>query len=236
MMRTLMQDLRHGIRLFAMSPGFAAVAILTLGLGIGSTTTIFSVVNAVLFRALPFKDSERLVILNEASETNRQRLRNPRMVTALDWKQHTHSFSQVELAVPYPEAGKLTLSDHADSVGLQFVSQDLLPLLGIKPQLGRNFQSDDVPFNGSQTIILSYGFWQRRFGADPGAIGKTLTSWNGRKTIIGVVPPGAWAFPWNKDVDVWVALNLTHNRISPDSRWFSVLARLKPGVSVDQAQ
>ena len=67
-----------------------------------------------------------------------------------------------------PEAGKLTLSDHADSVGLQFVSQDLLPLLGIKPQLGRNFQSDDVPFNGSQTIILSYGFWQRRFGADPG--------------------------------------------------------------------
>jgi putative ABC transport system permease protein len=222
--------------MLAMSPGFAAVAILTLGLGIGSTTTIFSAVNAVLFRALPFRESDRLVILNEANEKNRQWLRNPRLVTALDWKQHARSFSQIELAVNYSEAGKLTLSDHADSVGLEFVSQDLLPLLGIKPVLGRNFQSDDLPFNASQTIILSYGFWQRRFGADPGVIGKSLTSWNGRKTIIGVLPPGAWAFPWNKDVDVWVALNLTHNKISPDSRWFSVLARLKPGVSLDQAQ
>jgi putative ABC transport system permease protein len=154
-----MQDLRHGIRLLVLSPGFAVVAILTLGLGIGSTTTIFSVVNAVLFRALPFKESDRLVILNEANEKNRQCLRNPRLVTALDWKQQARSFSQIELAVNYSETGKLTLSDHADSVGLEFVSQDLLPLLGIKPILGRNFQSDDVPFNASQTIILSYGFW-----------------------------------------------------------------------------
>jgi putative ABC transport system permease protein len=144
-MRTLMQDLRQGIRMLAMSPGFAAVAILTLGLGIGSTTTIFSAVNAVLFRALPFRESDRLVILNEANEKNRQWLRNPRLVTALDWKQHARSFSQIELAVNYSEAGKLTLSDHADSVGLEFVSQDLLPLLGIKPVLGRNFQSDDLP-------------------------------------------------------------------------------------------
>ena len=152
MMRTFVQDLRHGIRLLAMSSSFAVVAILTLGLGIGPTTTIFSAVNAVLFRALPFKESDRLVILNEASEKNRQWLRNPRLVTALDWKQHARSFSQIELAVNYSETGKLTLSDHADSVGLEFVSQDLLPLLGIKPILGRNFQTDDVPFNASQTI------------------------------------------------------------------------------------
>src|SRR5215467_3580130 len=116
MMRTLMQDLRHGVRLLALSPGFAAVAILTLGLGIGSTTTIFSAANAVLFRALPFKEPDRLVILNEVSEKNRQWLRNPRHVTALDWKQQAHSFSQMELAVNYSEAGKLTLSDHADPV------------------------------------------------------------------------------------------------------------------------
>ena len=232
----LEQDLRYGVRMLKKSPGFSTVAIATLALGIGANTTIFSVVNAVLFRALPIKDADRVVVIREVNLKNHNRWRDLRLSSALELQRRSKSFEQVETAVAYIEEGRLGAMDRTEVVRTQFVSRDLLSLLGVKPLLGRAFQVEDDAYNVSNVILLSYGCWQRRFGGDPGVIGRTVTTSEGVSTIVGVLPPGVWAFPWSKDADVWSAVNLTHNKLTPNTRWFTIFARLKPGASLEQAQ
>lgn len=230
------QDLRYGVRMLRNSPGFSIVAIATLALGIGANTTIFSVVNAVLFRALPIKDADRVVVIREVNLKNHNRRRDLRLSSALELQRRGKSFAQVETAVAYTEQDKLKAMDRTEAVRTQYVSRDLLSLLGVKPLLGRAFQVEDDAYNVSKVILLSYGCWQRRFGGDPGVIGKTASTSDGVSTIVGVLPPGVWAFPWSRDADVWSAVNLTYNKVTPDTRYFTVFARLKPEVSLEQAQ
>jgi putative ABC transport system permease protein len=235
-LEVLLQDLRYGVRMLANSPGFSSVAIATLALGIGANTTIFSVVNAVLFRALPIKDVDRVVAIREVNLKNHDRLRDPRLSSVLELQRRSKSFEQVETAVPYGEEGKLKALDRTDVVRIQFVSRDLLSLLGLKPALGRGFRAEDEPDNVSNTILLSHGYWQRRFGGDPSIVGRTVTLSDNVTTVIGVLPPDIWVFPWLRDAEIWASVSLTHNKLTPETRWFTAFARLKLGVSFEQAQ
>lgn len=172
----LVSDLRNGARALRKNPGFTLTALLTLALGIGANSTIFSVVNAVLFRAMPIKDAERVVVIREVNLKNPDRWRDLRLSSALELQRRSSSFEQVETAVAYGEEGRLKAVDRTDVVRFQFVSRELLSLLHVRPALGRGFRVEDEPYNASNTILLSHGYWQRRFGGDPGVIGKTVTT------------------------------------------------------------
>ena len=230
------QDLRYTARTLARSPGFTTVVVLTLALAIGANTTIFSIVNAIQFRPLPFRDADRLVMVSESNDQQPRWRRDPRLATALELRQHAQSFEAAELAVCYLEAGKVRVGDHMEQVQVQYVSPNLLPFLGIQPALGRSFRPEDNTFSDGTGILLSNGFWKQQFGADPHVIGRTVRYGDHDCTILGVLPPDSWVFPWAKNVDVWVSINLTNNVLTPDTRWFSVIARLKPGTSFERAQ
>ncbi len=130
----------------------------------------------------------------------------------------------------------ITGGTEAERIRVQLVSPGLLTLLGVKPSIGRSFTSEDAPYDAETAIVISHGLWQRRFGGSAAVLGQTVTMQNAVHTIIGVMPPGFWIFPWDGNVDAWRALNLTHNRLTPDTRWLSVQARLKPGTTLEQTR
>jgi predicted permease len=231
-MSTLIQDLRYGIRMLGKNPGFTAVAIITLALGIGSTTAIFSVVNGVLLRPLPFPSPSRLVILHERSS------KFPSMSVSypnfLDWQRQQRSFSG--LAIYRGDSFNLAERNGAEMVSGRMVSAGFFNILGVSPILGRTFTVQDNQLGTGRTAILSYRFWQRRFGGDRAILGKSITLDNKDYTVIGVLPKNFWFFD-PRDVYVPVGVYdrawITH-RESHDG--FSVIARLEPGVTLAQAR
>jgi predicted permease len=236
-MQTLLQDVRFGLRMLAKNPGFTAVIVLTLALGIGANTTIFSVLHGVLSRPLPFKDADRLVVLTERNVHNRQQ-QNPAMSTALEWQHQTKSFVQVEMAVNNVEEGTATFGNESRRLKFQFVTPSLPDMLGIKPILGRGFEASDPTRADYSPVIISYGLWQHQWGGDPQVLGKHVGMINSSYTIIGVMPPDTWVYPWARDASFWVAVDPTSDprEYPADLRWLAVLARLKAGVSLQQAQ
>ncbi len=229
-MISLLQDLRFGARMLRRSPGLALTAAVTLALGIGANTTIFSVVNAFLFRPLPFQQPDRLVILSEQN-TKHPDQRNPALGTSLKWKTHARSFAQFEFAVNYSETANIVAGNEAERIVTQFVSPGLLRMLGLKPVVGRDFNAQDGVQNN---ILISHALWQRLWGGDPKVLGKRLDTSVGTFTIIGVMPPGSWVIPWARDPELWIPANIADQRL--DTRWFGCIARLKPGTTVEQAQ
>jgi putative ABC transport system permease protein len=238
--QTLWQDVRHGLRAIAKSPGFTAVAVLTLALGIGANTAIFSVVNAVLLRALPFPNSGRLVALwgvREHTGENRRALSYPDFE---DLRAHSRS---LESAAAYDE-GAFTLTGLGEPMHLRagIVSADLFQVLRVSPRLGRAFLRDeDKP--GTRVILLSDRLWRERLNADPALVGRAL-SLNGRSyTVVGVLPPD-FQFPLDSDpYDLWTTI--AEDRVSDSgdkpmtehrgAHFLQAVARLKPGVPLAQA-
>jgi predicted permease len=230
-MRNFWQDMRYALRLFAKNPGFAAIAVITLALGIGANTAIFTVVNAVLLRSLPYQDPATLVVITEKSpQFNEMSVSFPNF---LDWQQQSGSFSQ--MAAIHPQDFNLRDASGAKRIRGRNVSADFFTALGIAPRIGRNFsQNDDRP-GAVPVAILSYEFWQRQFASDPGILGRTLSMSDRDYTVIGVLPPGFW-FDTSYDVftparistELW-AVNRT---LRSGTR---AVARLKPGVSLAQA-
>src|SRR5579884_479055 len=230
----LAKDLRHGWRTFIKQPAFTAVAVIALALGIGANTAIFSVVNAVLLRPLPYKDADRLV-------TVLHRGTGP-VSTAnyLDWRDQSHSFEGMGGADYW--GANLSINDPADSnpaehiLGLK-VTQNLLPLLGVQPLLGRLFLPGEDLVGSEHEAILSYRLWQRRFNGDRNVLGKTITLNGDGYTVIGVMPSTFQFAPfWATHTEMWVPDafgNTIHDRGGNHLRIF---ARLKPGVTVKQAQ
>jgi predicted permease len=236
-LETLLQDLRFAARMLRKNPGFTAVAILTLALGIGANTTIFSVLHGVLYHPLPFKDADRLVVLTERNvHTHRQQ--DPAMATAFQWQHESKSFQQVEMAVDNKEDGTVTIGNQSQRLRFQFVTPNLPNMLGIKPILGRGFEASDPTRKDYSPAIISYGLWQRQWGGDPKVLGKSIGMIDSSYTIIGVMPPDTWVYPWSRDASVWVALDPTSDarEYPPDLRWLAVIAKLKTGVSLQQAQ
>src|SRR5215217_4051137 len=246
-MANLLQDIRYGVRRLLKQPVITVVAIISLGLGIGANTSIFSVVNAVLLRPLPYHDSERLVVI---WETNSQaiaalmNLQNHNLVAPanfLDWTKQNTSFDEMA-AIRFLNFN-LTGDDRPERVPGAIVTQNLFSLLGVKPALGRTFLPEDAQPERERVVVLSAGLWQRRFGGDQNVIGRILNLNNESFSVIGVMPT---EFQYPDAAELWVLsrlavpeapgaanANLLTNRLA---HYLFVLGRLKPGVTIQQSQ
>jgi putative ABC transport system permease protein len=232
---TMTRDVRFAIRGLGKEPGFAAVCVLTLALGIGANTAIFSVVNAILIQSLPYPDARELV---QVWETNPQANRWGDWASYPDfedWRRDNTAFDAIA-AFRY---GRLRLTDGEYPEMLVSVrgTADLFAVLRVEPMLGRAFLADEEYAGRSDVAVLSYGLWQRRFGSDPAVVGRTISIDGGPYLIVGVMPP-AFDFPTNiqpsaKPPDLWVPLTPDRSRGSHNYR---VIARLKNDRTIDQAQ
>jgi putative ABC transport system permease protein len=240
-LETLLQDVRYGARMLKKSPGFAVIAILTLALGIGANTAIFSVVRAVLLRPLPFKNSASLVRVSESVDKGS---RSPAAYpNYLDWRARNTVFE--EMAAYADCEAILGGSDKAERVYCEQASDSYFPLLGVSAVLGRTFTSEEnaTPMKHAVALI-GHGLWQRRFASDPAILGKIIRLNDFDFTIIGVLPKGFLGY--SDSAEVWIPMvmrdalwpqiaqyDYLHNR---DIHYHKVLARLKPGVSLVSAQ
>ena len=227
----LSQDLRYGVRLLRRSPGFSIVAILTLALGIGANTAIFSVVNAFLLRPLPFADSGRLMRL---WPTNKERGLVPYPTTSYpnfqDWKTQSRSFEQME--VYNPRSFNITGGDQPQHVAGLRASGGLLQLLRVNPIHGRTFVQDEIQPGRDHVVLLSEGLWQSRFARDPGVLGKTVKLNDEIFTVIGVLP-STFQFPPGHPVDIVLPQPPDPDR---GHGFVNVVARLRAGSTLAQAQ
>jgi putative ABC transport system permease protein len=227
----MFQDLRYGARMLRKNPGFTFVAALTLSLGIGANTAIFSVVNAVLLRSLPYRDPDRLVMVNYS----RSRAPNDFVLAAefLELRDQAKSFEQI--AAYRFDTADLTGAGEPERLDACFVSADLFTTLGVAPALGRAFTPAEDTADGAQAVILSDGLWRRRFGGDPHVMGRTLTLGAQSRTVIGIMPPG---FRFAGEADLWLplALNVAEQLSRKQSVRVKVIARLKPGVTSEAAR
>jgi putative ABC transport system permease protein len=232
----LWQDIRYGLRMLAKNPGFTAVAVLTLALGIGANTAIFSVVNAVLLKPLPYPESGRLVHVLWAFQNS-----TAESVTGTEfefWRAHNRVFEGAAAVGLFPDGANLRSGDHADYVKALPVSRDFFRTIGVQPFLGRGFSADEDRPNGPKAAILSYGLWQRRFGSDPAVVGHPITLDDESYDVIGVMPKRfefVLEYAAVQDVDVWVPLQLVADP-RDDGHNFGMIARLKPGVTLEKAQ
>jgi putative ABC transport system permease protein len=230
-MQTIGQDLRYGARMLAKKPGFTLLIVITLALGIGANTAIFSAVNAVLLRSLPFADAEQLMMVYvKTPREDRNFVSYPDLE---DWRGQSQSFS--ELAGWVPQSVNLTGRDEPTRLIGGFVTANFFPLLKVAPSIGRDFQTGEDKPGAAGVAVLSYGLWQTRFGGEANVIGQAITLNNQPFTVVGVLP-AEFAFPQNA-VDVWVPLQFYPNFSLDRSRTSAaVLGRLKSGVTLEQAQ
>ena len=228
----MIQDLRYGVRMLLKNPGFTAVAVLTLVLGIGANTAIFSVVNTVLLRPLPFKEPDRLVRLWESNSPNNLAYFSVAYLTFLDWRNQNQVFSEMGA---YREDGfNLFAGSEPKRISGARVTSDFFSVLGIQPALGRAFlPAEDAP-GGERVVVLSHGLWQRSFGGDPQLVGRQV-SINGQSyTVIGIMPAG-FQYPF-EDTGLWMPYALDPAKGDRVSHFLRVIGRLKPGVTLPQAR
>jgi predicted permease len=237
-LETLVQDIRFGVRTLHKSPGFTLIAVLTLALGIGATTALFSVVNGVLLNPLPYKHPNRLVaIYSKTKDFRRFAISYPNF---LDWVRDNHSFSA--LAAFLPEYFDLTGRGEPEQVQGERVSASFFPLLGVQPILGRQFTAKEDRLDGRPVVLLSGGFWKRKFGSARDVVGKTLTLNDTVYTIVGVMPANFSYGPsanFQANCDVFVPIGQWNNPIFRERQaamGMDAVGRLKPGVTLVQAR
>jgi len=244
-METLWQDFRYAFRMLLKNPGFTVVAVLTLALGIGANTAIFGVINGVLLRPLPYKDPSQLVsIWNDYGDTGQ----SLPAVSPSDYKDYINRSQLFEEfagttggGAQTLEVGSSTGEEIPEKIDARFVTGNLFSMLGVTPILGHNFTPAEDVFNGPATVMLSYAFWQRQYGADPTIVGKTIKLNNQAATIVGVlspnfhllVPPEAF---FNKEVDIWRPAQLNYEQFPRNLTILTAMGRLKKGVTLAQAQ
>jgi len=241
-METLLQDIRYGLRMLLKSPGFTAVAVITLALGIGGNTAMFSIVHSVLLKPLPFPNSERLISVNE---TDSRRPGLPDTFSYPDFFDYRAQNRTFEGMATYRDASfNLTGVGQPQHLDGQVVSSDFFSVLGVKPALGRGFRREEEQA-GRWVVVVSHQLWQSKFGSDPNIVGRTITLDNRSYTVIGVAP-ASFEFPveypapqlWGsmaRDADPGGGTPAT----APENRgahFLSVIGRLKPGVTLAQAQ
>ena len=227
----MFNDLRFALRQLLKSPGFSAVAILTLALGIGANTAIFSVTYAVLFRALPYKDPARLVAINKVE--SQFGLGGLTAGAFLDFREQSASFEQ--LAAYSEDEFTLTGGGDAERVVCAEVSSALFPLLGVNASLGRTFTSEEEQVGRDQVVVVSESFWRRRTGGDPIFVGKTITLNDKVYSVAGVMPA---SFQFPRRFEIWkpLALDPEEERHGKQFRMVSLIGRLKRGVSQQNAE
>lgn len=229
-MESLWKDIRFGARMLWRAPAFTLVALFALVLGIGANTAIFSVVNAVFLKPLPFRDADRLAIVWEQSpHTHKTNVANPQNLA--DWMKRNHSFEDMGGFIETDM--NLTGEGRPERVLGSYVTRDFFPVLGISPAIGRNFTAQEDVSSRDDTILLSYGLWQRRYGSDRGIVGKQIRMGDHVGTVVGVMPAD-FRFPGSKS-ELWSIIPLRANA-PRRGRFLTPIARLKPGVSIAQAQ
>src|SRR5882724_2881497 len=234
-METILQDLRYGIRTLLKNPGFTAIAVIALALGIGANTAIFSVVNAVVLRPLPYPNTDRLVMVYETGMQSKKDHSDVSFPNFSDWSQQSKNFEQ--LAAFSSTIVDVTGDGEPAKVWASLVSHNFFETIGISPTVGRAFrQEDDVP-KGPWLGIISNRLWLSRYGGDQNIVGKTITIAGTAVTVVGVMVP-KFQFPDDK-VDIWLPMQPLSSPRQLRNRavhTMYVLGRLKPGVTIKQTQ
>lgn len=231
-------DMRYGFRTLRKSPGFSAIAVITLALGIGANTALFSVVNGVLLNPLPYPHPDRIVRIHESKPNfDRGSISYPNF---RDWRRNNHTFAA--FAVSRDTTFSLTGTGEAEQVTAEFVSSDFLPIFGVNPIIGRTFQEGEDEVGTAPTVLLSSGFWKRKLASDPDVLGRSITLDGKAYTIVGVVPSGF-------DLGLSIRDTQPNDLYVPIGQWTNNLllnrgaglgihgtGRLKDGVTIQQAQ
>src|SRR3954468_3961991 len=231
-MNTLLQDVRYGLRMLLKYRGFTAVAVIALGLGIGANTAIFSLVNGVLLRPLPFPEAERIVYFEGNNPSAGINESNISFLDFTDWSQQTDLFAST---AAYWTASANLGADGAEPerVPRAGVTSGFFAVLGVQPFLGRAFLPEDDKPGTTSAAIISHGLWKRRFGSDPAIVGKQVQISSRPITILGVMPPG---FEYPEQTQVWVPSAVDLSQEPRDNRSWSAIGRLKSGIGLKQGQ
>ncbi|HLK64037.1 MAG TPA: ABC transporter permease [Bryobacteraceae bacterium] len=233
-MRIFWRDLRHGFRALMRNPGYCAVAVLALALGIGPNTAIFTMVNAVLLKPLPVPEPHRVVMIWGTILKSGFDQLPVSAADYLDWKKQATSFEHMAAAFTIPEYGlNVSGAGEPERVSAATASQEFLPALGIKPIAGRNFMPDEDRPGGTPVVLISNAFWQRRFHSDPSAVGRSLTVDGVPRTIVGVVPHKLGEMI---AADLWLPTAIDTNNPERRNHNYGIVALLKPGVTAAQAR
>jgi predicted permease len=227
----LWQDLRYGLRMLCKNRSFTVVAMLTLALGIGANTAIFSVVNSVLLRSLPYQDPERIVKIWNADGklTTQGPVSEPEFN---EYRNQSQSFDHVAAYVVFPN--NLTSIQEPERILIAATSSGFFPALGVQMELGRPYSAEEDQRARSSVVVLSYALWRRHFSADPNVIGKAVVLSGRSRTVIGITPPG-FGFPGD-NVDAWVPAAINPASTNTGAHYLNVIARLRPGVTLDHAK
>ncbi|MGH9850549.1 MAG: ABC transporter permease [Blastocatellia bacterium] len=231
MIADLWQDLRYGARMLMKQPGFTAIAVITLALGIGANTAMFSFIDAALLKPLAYHAPDRLVMVWERLPNGGRNI--PDIPTFQEWRARNQVFSHLAAVTSIGGGLNLTGRERAERLRGSFVSANYFDLLGVQPALGRGFSADEEQAGKERVVVLANRCWRQRFGADPNVVGASVTLNNERYTVIGVLPPHGMFD--RGSTEVWLPLVFTPEQIRSQSRFITTLARLKPGVTIEQA-
>ncbi|MFH1572917.1 MAG: ABC transporter permease, partial [Acidobacteriota bacterium] len=233
-----LQDLRFGARMLVKNPGFTAVAVLILALGIGANSAIFSVVNGVLLRPLPYHEPERLALIRISLE-GQEFLPSVSPPEVMDFREQTKLFAGV--AAIRDNTAAITGSGDPEQIQIGNVTANFLPLLGVHPALGRSLNTEDDLPGASPVVLISYELWQRRFGGSPKVVGSTIQLNGQATTVAGVLPQGLRLLLARQAglptvLDAWQPFGFDFRSLQRDFRWVRAVVRLQPGVSLKQAE
>src|ERR1044072_2784523 len=231
-METLLKDIRYGVRNLLKHPTFAATALITLAIGIGANTTIFSFVNGILLRPLPYPQSERLVVINETALKQGVPSMSISFPNFLDWRAQNHVFADIA-AYGLGRSFSLTGVGEPERIRGVAVSQGTFEILRVAPVLGRTFTAEEDKPNQDSLVILGHSLWQRRFGSNPQIVGQQITLNSRSRTIVGGMPPD---FKFPDAAEVRGPLGLDTTMFTRTDHGLGSIARLKDGVELGQAQ
>jgi putative ABC transport system permease protein len=231
-MHTLWQDLRFGARMLMKKPGFTLIAVVTLSLGIGANTAIFSVVHAALLRPLPYERPDELVMVWERNLSRGLEQNQVSPVTYCDWREQKHLFDKIA-GWWYPQVNLTDTGSEPQRVRTIDVTDAFFDTLGARPIIGRGFQPGEDRPGGERLAVIGHALWRSRYKSDPNILGKAITLDGRSYSVIGVMPPG---FDYPNATEVWTPLGWEPRQHSRNARFFEVVARLKPGVRPQHAQ
>jgi len=241
---TSFRDCRHSLRMLHRTPAFTALAVLTLAIGIGANTAIFSIIRAVLLQPLPYQDANHVVVLWQSD--SQKSIREQRVTPAnyVDWRQRNRVFEDIAFSAAWQRLFNIAGRDGNQQVSGAVVSAGLFPILRVQPVLGRTFTREEDRVGGPLAALLGYELWRSEFGGDPQILGKTVAvdSYGLRRyTVVGVMPPG-FHFP-ERSMELWLSIGWLGGLSMPQPgasdrccSWFDVIARLKPAISIEQAR
>src|SRR5207244_6300028 len=231
-MDSLLRDLKFSVRSLLKRPALTIIAIVTLPIGIGANTAIFSVVNALLLKPLPFPDPDRIVALWEKVPSRGVERNEVTVANYLDWRAQNRTFEQ--LGIYRWWSTNLTGADSPERVQGFQVTTNFLDIVGVKPVMGRGFSAEESEPGKDAVVLLTYSLWQRRFGADPNIVNRTISTNGITRTVIGVMPPD---FNYPKGAEIYAPLAITPELArSRGNHAYLGIGRLRPGVSIQGAQ